>query len=204
MCNVKQQLSGAAIGTKYAQPCACIFMDKILKDFLESEKLQPMVWFRYIDDIFFIWTHDEQELQQFLQEFNKTHPNLKFTHESSKEKISFLDFSVTLCNWILYTDLHIKATDCHQYLEYKSSHPEHAKKSIIYSQNLSLSRLCLFEQEFEGHKGNLRSWFVKRRYPEKIIDKEMSKVKVNFSKKISLKEKEEKGVPSGSYISSQS
>ena len=56
-------------------------------------------------------------------------------------------------------------------------------------------RLCSFHQEFEGHKINLRSWLVKRRYLEEIIDKEMSKVKFNFFKKINLKEKEEKGVP---------
>ena len=59
-------------------------------------------------------------------------------YESSKEKISFLDLSVSLCNGNLYTDLHIKATDCHQHLEYTSSHPEHSKKSIIYSQTLRL------------------------------------------------------------------
>ena len=106
-----------------------------------------------------------------------------------------MDLSVSLSDGNLYTDLHIKATDCHQHLEYTSSQPEHTKKSIIYSQTLRLSRLCSFEQEFEGHKRNLRSWFVKRRYPEEIIDKEMSKVKFNFSKKINPKEKEEKGVP---------
>ena len=98
--------------------------------------------------------------QRFLQELNKTHPNLKFTHESSKEKISFLDLSVSLCNGNLYTDLHIKATDCHLYLKYMSSHPEHTKKSIIYSQTLRLSRLFSFQQGFEGRKRNLRS-FVK-------------------------------------------
>ena len=129
--NVKQQLSGTAIGTKRAPPYTCIFMDKVETDFLESQKLKPMVWFRYIDDIFFIWTHCELELQRFLEELNKTHPNLKFTNKSSKEKISFLDLSVSLCNGSLYTDLHIKATDCHQYLEYTSSDPEHTKKSII-------------------------------------------------------------------------
>ena len=45
----------------------------------------------------------------------------------------------------VHTDLHIKGTDCHQYLEYTSSHPEHTKKFIIYSQTLRLSRLCSFE-----------------------------------------------------------
>ena len=63
----------------------------------------------------------------------------------------------------VHTDLHIKGTDCHQYLEYTSSHPEHTKKSIIYSQTARLSRLLSFEQEFKGHKKNLISWFVKRR-----------------------------------------
>ena len=77
-----------------------------------------MVWFRYIDGIILIWTQGEKELDQFLKELNKTHPNLKFTHESSKEKISFLDLSIPLSSGKLYTDLHIKAIDCHQYLEY--------------------------------------------------------------------------------------
>ena len=140
--NVKQQLSGTEIGTKCAPPCACISKDKVNTNFLESQKLKPMVCSWYIDDTFFIWTHGEYELQWFLQELNKTHPNLKFTHGSSKEKISFFDLSVSLCNGNLYADLHIKATDCHQYLEYTSSHPEHTKKSIIYCQTLRLSRLC--------------------------------------------------------------
>ena len=52
-----------AIGTKCAA-YACIFMDKVEIDFLESQKVNPMVWFRYIDDIFFIWTYGEQGLQR--------------------------------------------------------------------------------------------------------------------------------------------
>ena len=75
-------------------------MDKVETDFLESQKLKPMVWFRYIDEIFFIWNHGEQELQRFLEELNKTHANLKFTHELSTENISFLDLSVSLFTFI--------------------------------------------------------------------------------------------------------
>ena len=92
-----------------------------------------------------------------------------------------MDLSVSLCNENLYTDLHIKATDCHQYVEYTRFEPEHTKKSIIYSLTLHLSRLCSSEQEFEDCKRNLRSWFANRRYAEEISDKEMSKVKFNVS-----------------------
>ena len=86
-----------------------------------------------------------------------------------------------LSNENLYADPHIKDTECHQYLEYATFYPERTKKSITYSQTLRLSRLCPFQQKFEGRKRNLRSWFVKRRYPEEAIDKEISKIKFNFS-----------------------
>ena len=48
----------------------------------------------------------------------------------------FLDLNVKLAKGKLETDLHIKSTDRHQYLHYMSSHPEHTKRSIVYSQTL--------------------------------------------------------------------
>ena len=48
----KYQISGTAIGTKFAPPYACIFMDYIEREFLKNEQIQHWIWFRYIDDIF--------------------------------------------------------------------------------------------------------------------------------------------------------
>ena len=50
----KQQISGTAIGAKSAPLYACLFMDKIETAFLETQELEPLAWFRYTDDIFFI------------------------------------------------------------------------------------------------------------------------------------------------------
>ena len=50
----KHQISGTAIGTKFAPPYVCIFMDYIEREFLKNEQIQPSIWFRYTD-IFFIW-----------------------------------------------------------------------------------------------------------------------------------------------------
>ena len=91
---IKQQVSGTAIGTKFAPPYACLFMDKFETSFLETQQLQPLVWFRYIDDIFFIWTHGEEELKIFLKSLNEFDPCIKFTYESNKESITFLDIKV--------------------------------------------------------------------------------------------------------------
>ena len=65
---------------------------------------------------------------------NSFTPSLKFTYESSKKDISFLYLKVLLNKDKLSTELHIKPTDCHQYLQYSSDHPEHTKQLTVYSQ----------------------------------------------------------------------
>ena len=122
---VKWQKSGTAIGTKFAPPYACIFIDEVETEFLKSQELQPILWLRCIYDIFFIWAHGTQELNFFLNELNKFHPNLRFTYEISKERVNFLDLNVSIWNGAISTDMYIKPTDGHQCLNYKSSHPEH-------------------------------------------------------------------------------
>ena len=52
--NVKPQVSGTATGTKFAPPYACIYMHYMENQFLKNEQIQSWIWFRYIDDIFFI------------------------------------------------------------------------------------------------------------------------------------------------------
>ena len=91
-----------AIGTKFAPPYACIFMDVVEAEFLKSQELQPFLWLRCIDDIFFIWTHGEENLTQFLNE--NCHSNLKFTYETSS-------CTVNLKNGAIQKDLYIKPTE---------------------------------------------------------------------------------------------
>ena len=122
---IKQQISGTAIGTKFAPPYACIYMNITETAFLKTQELQPFVWLKYIDDIFFIWTHGEAELKKFMEGLNNFLSNLKFTYEPSKKRVAFLDLNVSLENGSVITDLHTKSTDCHQYLHCSTSHLDH-------------------------------------------------------------------------------
>ena len=65
---VFHQISETAIGTKVAPPYACIFMDTFETNFRKTHELQPFVWFRYIDDVFFIWSHGKEEFENFIKE----------------------------------------------------------------------------------------------------------------------------------------
>ena len=154
---VFQQISGTAIGTKFAPPYACIYMDRVEQDFLETQELQPLLWLRYIDDTFFIWTHAKEELKKFMEKFNNFTPNLRFTYESCEKSISFLDLIITVSEQKLKTTLHIKSTDRHQYLHYTPSHPEHTKRSVVFIQTLRINRLCSEENDFKKCRSQMKS-----------------------------------------------
>ena len=55
-----------------------------------------MIWWRYIDDIYYIWEHGEESLETFLNKLNTFNPTIKFTAEYSKETINFLDVNIRL------------------------------------------------------------------------------------------------------------
>ena len=33
--------------------------------------MKLLLWFRYIDEVFFIWTHGQEKLDSFIEELNR-------------------------------------------------------------------------------------------------------------------------------------
>ena len=58
------------------------------KDFLMID-ISPLVWYRYIDNIFMLWQHGEKELKKFLVILNSYHLTIKFAANYSREKKVF-------------------------------------------------------------------------------------------------------------------
>ena len=102
---VKHQISGTAIGTKFALTYVCIFMYELETKFLQTQEFQPLEWFKYNDNVFFIWTHGPDKLVSFMIEFNNYYPNIKFTYESNKENITFIELNVSLSGKKLTAEL---------------------------------------------------------------------------------------------------
>ena len=69
------------------------------------------MWLRYIDGIFFIWMHSEEELKKIMGELNTFDTNTKFTYEYSDERVSFLDIDVDIIEGKLIASLFVKPTD---------------------------------------------------------------------------------------------
>ena len=87
---------------------------------------KSLTYFRYIDDMFLIWTGTKNELDQF-KDLSKKHPSKKIDHKASKNRILFLDIEIYLHNGKLHTKIYRKETDQQYFFHIKSEHP----KSLI-------------------------------------------------------------------------
>ena len=54
----------------------------------------PLVWWRYIDDIFMIWLHTQEELYFFIDALNNIHGSKKFMVDISETQANFLDVTI--------------------------------------------------------------------------------------------------------------
>ena len=53
----------------FAPTYASIFMDETETNFLDTQEFNLLVWFRYIDYVFFILTQGKEKLEEFLKIF---------------------------------------------------------------------------------------------------------------------------------------
>ena len=84
---------------------------------------------------------------------------------------------MSLSNGDLSSDRHIKSTEKHKFLHYTSSHHDHTKHSIIYSQALRISRISSNKFDFLKHFESMKSLFKVRGYLNKLIEQEIEKVR---------------------------
>ena len=169
------QTQGTAMGTRMAPSYANLFMAELEDKLLTWTTHQPHIWWRFIDDIFAIWKLGETTLTEFLEEINLFHPMIKFTAQSSEERVDFLDTTVILDGTTIHTDLYTKPTDTHQYLSPESCHPRHCTASIPYSQSLRLKRICSRTKDFTVRTNQLKTHLLARGYKDHLVSQQIQK-----------------------------
>ena len=132
------QIKGCAMGTICAPAYANIFMAEFEQKYVYPLiKDKSILFLRYIDDIFMVWTKSEKQLKDFMSELNQKHPYIKFDYKFDCKQIEFLDTLVYIDQQNkLQTTVFRKSSDCQNFLNAKSEHSYSLKKSIPYSQAL--------------------------------------------------------------------
>ena len=89
----------------------------------------------------------------------------------------------------LVTDLFVKPTDTHQFLDSSSSRPYHCKKGIPYSRALRLNTICSDNESFYKRCNDLEGWLMERGYNGKMIRKQILRARKHSRKDLLEKQK---------------
>ena len=78
-------------------PChANIFIVELEENFLANYLCKPLAYYRYIDDIFIIWSHGLDLLHNFINDIKKQRSSIIFTSNISTTSFKFLDVAIDL------------------------------------------------------------------------------------------------------------
>lgn len=168
------QIHGTAMGQRYAPSYANIYMANWEQEALEKCTLKPLVYLRYLDDIFGIWTHDVSLFPEFINTLNNHHPSIKVKYTLDTKQVNFLDTTVFLqeteqSHKSILTKVYFKPTDTHALLHKASYHPKHTFKGLVKSQIIRFHRISSRSTDLQEAIGILFRSLRQRGYSKRYL-----------------------------------
>lgn len=147
------QVKGVAMGKKFAPAYANIFMADWEEAAINKCEKKPFTYLRYLDDIFGIWNHSEDEFKTFINTLDTHDPSIRLKYEFDHQSIDFLDTTVYKGQpfhdqQTLDIKVYFKTTDTHSLLFKSSYHPRHTYKGLVKSQLIRFHRICTQRADF--------------------------------------------------------
>ena len=171
------QTEGTAIGSHLGMNYASTYLGEWEMELFKNSQFLPAEYWRYVDDVWGIWEHGLEKLQEFHNLANSLHPRIQTELRFSTHQISFLDVDIKLVNGVIQTDIFSKDTDKHMYLHVTSNHPNSVKNAIPYGLGIRAKRICSEAKDYKLRHGEITEYLQKRGYSRNTIDNQLSKVK---------------------------
>ena len=169
------QICGTAMGKTYAPGLADMYLEDFDERAMNGFRIKPLLFYRFLDDIFFIWTGSEADLKEFENYLNTLIDGIKITFNFSTDKVDFLDTTIYkspyLDSDILQTRVFFKETDTHQLLHKNSFHPKHTSRGVLKSQLLRFKRISSSLDDYNGACKSLFDALTKRNYSKSMLRK---------------------------------
>lgn len=169
------QVCGMAMGKTYAPGLADIYMEEVDEKAM-AYRIAPLFFYRFLDDVFFVWTGTLAELREYEVYLNSLVDGIKITLNWSTTSIDFLDTTVYKNTDdpdvdILQTRVFFKETDTHQLLHKSSFHPRHTTRGVLKSQLLRFKRISTTKVDYDETCGILFRALAKRSYSRSLMRK---------------------------------
>ena len=143
------------MGKTYTPSYANILMAEWERHIFQKLKLKPLIYKIYLDDIFMVWTHSIEALQEFLAIVNTDNPCITLTAEHSSTQINFFDITLFIDPkkpTSIQTKIYHKPTDTMQLLHRQSFHPPATFSGLVKSQ------IIRFHWLSSKHSDFIQSW----------------------------------------------
>jgi hypothetical protein len=168
--NHYHQISGSPMGSPVSPVIANLVMEHLEETVLSNLTFKPLLYLRYVDDIFCI--AKKTDIETIHNNFNSFHKKLQFTIElETNNSIPFLDLNIARNNdGRLVTDWYHKNTWSGRYLNYNSYLPLTYKINtitILTKRILQLSDEKFHETNFEILKKTL----ISNNYPQQLVNR---------------------------------
>ena len=157
------------MGSSVSVVLAELFMQSVEEKIFENAPCRPLIWKRYLDDIFCILPRDM--VDSFFNHINCQNQHIKFTVELEENKsIPFLDLLITRKeDGSLMFDIFRKPMNNGNYLKFSSNHPMNHKRAVVRSLVDRANKLC--SEEVQGKEINIiKATMKKNDYPKKFVD----------------------------------
>jgi hypothetical protein len=139
------QTCGCPMGKVIGPAAANIYLLEFDRQAMEDFPKKPLLFLRYLDDIFILWEHNLDELKEYEKFLNNLIPGITLNFECSKISGNFLDVTIYKHEnndiTTLKTKVYFKPTDAHSLLHSNSFHPPHTVKGILKSQLIRFQRI---------------------------------------------------------------
>lgn len=163
------QINGTAMGTPCAVVFACFFIDALERKVLSEMNLSPILYRRYIDDIFAIFATREQG-KEFLERFNTMFPTIHCSSPTiNQDEGIFLDATVYRpssfdVDGYYYTRLFQKKQNKYLYIPPFSFHSRSIFPAFILAEINRYRLLCTDDVDFMTACDQFQSRLVDRGY----------------------------------------
>ncbi|KAL2091689.1 hypothetical protein ACEWY4_011487 [Coilia grayii] len=181
------QTCGCAMGRKYSPSYADIYLARWEEQAFRQCEKTPLIYKRYLDDLFGIWTHSEEDFNHFIQILNSQHPKIKLKQNLQPVCVEFLDtvvFQISTPEGAskLATRVYFKDTDRHALLHRRSFHPRHTFRGLIKAQLIRFHRICTYKKHVDEATAILFEALYPRGYSKRFLRTIKDDVALTFAR----------------------
>jgi hypothetical protein len=171
------QIDGTPIGKSISGPIAGIYMNWFEEQYIYSEACthKPTLWRRQRDDVFTVWDHGDEKLQELLGHINGQERRVQFTLEKELNgMLAFLDLKMQREGEGIVTSVYRKPTHTFRYLHWRSNHPKRTKLGVMKCLIHRAHSLCDRKEDLDSELEFLKDQFLANGYPLQEVDRVFS------------------------------